>query len=227
METTQIPPVAADVSNRPRWSDVPTPPRAEPESLDERGFLLIRQAAARRRAIGKAARTAKTSGVVTLVIGISAVPMLALWPSWLAAVLAFGLCVIGAVELRGHRMMRQADPAAAGYLGRNQLVFLALIIFYCGVQMATFSPEQIKAAAVSPEFRAQLDAMPSFAQSIDAGIDRWAPLVAYGFFGLVIVVSVVFQGGLATYYFTRRRHLNAYITHTPPWVRRVFIETGA
>lgn len=227
MGITQIPPAVTDVSNYSQWRDVPPPPRAEPEALDERGFLLIRGAALRRKAIDKAARTAKSSAVVTLVIGISSAPLLALWPSWLAFVMVVGLCVIGAAELHGHRMMRRADPAAAGFLGRNQLVFLALIVFYCGVQMATFSSEQIKAAAVSPEFRAQSEAMPAIAASIDASIDRWAPMATYGFFGLVIVLSAAFQGGLAGYYFTHRRHLNAYLAQTPPWVRRVFIETGA
>ena len=120
--------------------------------------------------------------------------------------------------------MRLADPAAARALAGNQLALFGLIALYCVVQMVGFSPAQAKAAAISPEVRSQLNGMPSMAKAIDSQIDRWAPLLTYGFYGLVIVVSLIFQGGMALYYFTRTRHLAAFNSRTPPWVRRVVIE---
>jgi hypothetical protein len=238
METTQNQSDAAQVLNRgqPRQTGTPahhpSPPPVpqspvHPGPLDESDFLLIHQAAVRRKSIRGATRTALTSSVATLFIGISAIPFVLLWPGWLGGLAATGLCIIGVVEYKGYRRMRQADPTAARMLGMNQLALLALIVLYCLTQMVTFSSEQAKAAAISPEVRSQLAALPSMAKAIDSGIDRLVPLATYGLYGLIILLSAAFQGGMAAYYFTRRRHLEAFNTQTPPWVRRVFVETAA
>jgi hypothetical protein len=40
----------------------------------------------------------------------------------------------------------------------------------------------------------------------------------------VILLSAGFQGGLAVYYFTRKKHLEALQRSTPAWVQRLFAE---
>jgi hypothetical protein len=194
--------------------------------LDERDYLLIRQATVRHKAIRTAARTALASSVTTFLIGILAVPFVLLWPSWEGAVIAVGLCLIGMVEYMGCAKIRRADPAAAGTLGKNQLALLGLIVFYCVAQMVAFSPEQAQSNAISPGVRSQLDVItPGLSETLDVEIERWALLVTYGFYGLIILLSVVFQGGMAFYYFTRKRTIEAFNEQTAPWVRRVFTET--
>lgn len=201
----------------------PTPPPPAPSGpLNEQHFALIRQASARRKVATKAARVAMNSCIVTLFLGISAVPLVLIWPSWTAGAAAAGLCVIGVVEYKGGRRMRQADPTAARILGINQLAFMGLIILYCLVQMLSFSPS----AALSAEVRSQLADLPNLQASV-SDIDHLAMLVTYGFYGLVIVASVLSQGGLAVYYFTRRSPLEAYNRQTPPWIRRLLTETSA
>ena len=37
-------------------------------------------------------------------------------------------------------------------------------------------------------------------------------------YGTVIVLSAIFQGLNAFYYFTRRKHVEAYVQETPDWV---------
>ncbi|MCP4606645.1 MAG: hypothetical protein GY847_40085 [Proteobacteria bacterium] len=195
--------------------------------LNDSDYLLIRQATVHYKAIRTSARTALTSSVITFLIGISAVPLVLLWPSWEGAIIAVGLCLVGIVEYMGYRKMRRADPAAARILGRNQLALLGLIVLYCVVQMVVFSPEQAQTEAISPEVRSQLDAMmPGMSEAVDAEIGHWAPLVTYGFYGLIILLSLVFQAGMALYYFTRKRYIEAFNEQTPKWVRRVFTETG-
>ena len=206
---------------------VPPLPADRSAPLREEDFLLVRQAALRRRPIQGAARTAHTSAIVMLAIGVSAVPLSLLWPSWDGILTAAALCAVGVLEYEGFRRMRRADPAAARFLGRNQLALLGIIIAYSVIQMVTFSPKQVKEAAISPEARSQLAALPEMQKAIDAEIDRYAPLATYGFYGLVIFLSLLCQGGLAMYYFTRRRHLEAFHSQTPPWVQRLFIETAA
>lgn len=215
------------VDNATSCPPTPLAPRIRAAPLDENDFLLIRQAVARRKTIRNAARTALGSSVTMLLIGVSALPLVFLWPSWAGVLVTVGLCIISVVEYRGYQRMRKGDPSAARFLGRNQLALLGLIVVYCVIQMATFSTEQIKDSALSPEVRSQMASLPSMDKAINGTIDRLAPLVTYGFYGLVIVLGGMFQGGLAAYYFTRRRRLEAFRSQTPQWIQRLFIETGA
>ena len=208
----------------------PPPPAASAERpcpLNESDFLVVRQAAVRRKAVRAAAHTSLVSAVITMGIGVLALVLSALWGDWGGALVAMGVCTVGAVEYLGHRRMRRADPAAARMLGWNQLAFLGLIFLYCLVQMLTYSTDQAKAAALSPEVRSQLEAVPNMEKDIDQMIERWAPLVTYGLYGLIMLLSLGCQGGMALYYFTRRRRVEAFTRQTAAWVRRLFIETGA
>jgi hypothetical protein len=201
---------------------LPTPPPpGQTEPLGEADFLLIRQAAGRRKAIGSAARTALVSAVVTLSIGFPSLPLACLWPSWDGILISAGICVVGIVEYKGYRRMRRGEASAARFLGRNQLAFLGLLLFYCAVQLITFTPEKARAAALSPEAWSQLEAMPDTMKDIH----KWMALATYGFYGLLAVLSILSQGGLSLYYYTRRRHLESFHRQTPPWVRRLFTET--
>jgi len=202
----------------------PTAPPSPASPLDESQFALVQEAARTYKPIKRAAWTALSSSIVTLLIGAGAVPFTLIWPSFSGALITAGLGVIGVVEFVGYRKLRQADPTAARFLATNQLAFLGLIVFYCLLQMLSFSPEAAKAAALSPEVRAQLGAAPDMARAIDSDIERWAPLVTYGFYSLVIVLSLFFQGGMACYYFTRRKCLETFQHQTPPWVRRLLVE---
>lgn len=211
---------------------VAEPERYEPADaagppLTEGHYAEVRQAVQARRRVKAAARTALSSGSVTLAIGVLAAPFVAVWPSASGVLIVAGVCAVGAVELVGYGRVRRAEPSAARLLGLNQLAFLGLIALYCVMQMVAFSPEEVQAAALSPEVRAQLTAVPEMARTINDMILRWAPIVTYGFYSLVIGLSVCFQGGMALYYFTRRKHIERFNRATPQWIRRLFVEMGA
>lgn len=198
--------------------------KMDPPDDNENMTALVHQAAGRRKKIDRAARVAKSSSIVTLIIGgLGLVVTLLSW-DWSGLLISLAICAVGATEWVGYKRMRQAMPAAAKLLGANQLAFAGVITLYCLVKMLTFSTEQVKAAALSPEFRSQLSAMPSLQKSIDTEIDQWAPLVTYGFYSLVIVLSVGFQGGLALYYFSRRKYIESFNDSTPKWVRELLAE---
>jgi hypothetical protein len=201
----------------------PTTAPAQTGPLGEADLLLIRQAGERLVAIKKAARTASISAGVTLAIGICSLPFVVLSPSWDGALIAVGVCVVGLVERRGARRLRQADPSAARLLGRNQLAFLALIILYCAVQMIAFARGGT-AFLLSPETRSAAADVPDIAKQLDSLMaPGFLPLLVYGFYGLVIVLSIFSQGGLALYYFTRRKRLEAFNRDTPDWVRGLLL----
>jgi hypothetical protein len=192
--------------------------------LDESQFALVQEAARTYKPIKKAARTALGSAITTLVIGAVAVPFSLVWPSFSGIFITVGVCAVGVVEFLGYQKLVKADPSAARFLAMNQLAFLGLITIYCLIQMLTFSTAEVKAAAMSPEFRAQLNAMPEMTREVDSMIEQWGPMVTYGFYSLVIILSVLFQGGLAYYYYTRRKFLDAFQREVPPWVRRLLVE---
>jgi len=195
--------------------------------LTDAHFAEVRQAVRDRRRVKGAARTALSSGSITLMIGVLAAPFVLVWPSASGVMIVAGVCAVGAVELVGYRRMRQAVPSAARLLGVNQLALLGLISLYCVMQMVAFSPEAARAAALSPEVQAQLSAVPEMAGAINDLVLRWAPILTYGFYSLVIGLSVCFQGGMALYYFTRRKHIERFNRATPEWIRRLFVEMRA
>jgi hypothetical protein len=49
--------------------------------------------------------------------------------------------------------------------------------------------------------------------------DELYRLVLVAFYGTVVVLSIVFQGGTALYYGTRRKYIERYVAETPAWVR--------
>lgn len=124
----------------------------------------------------------------------------------------------------GYEKMRRAETGAAGHLGWNQVALVGVITFYCLLQMASFSPEEMKAAALSPEVRSLSAALPGMMAGIDKMVETWAPYAVYGFYSLLIVVSIGFQGGMALYYFSRRKYVEAFNRETPAWVRKVLVE---
>ena len=77
-----------------------------------------------------------------------------------------------------------------------------------------------KLAAVRPELKgySDLDAALGTTGGFEGTVQDRS---SYAFYGGVIALSVLFQGGNALYYFTRRRHVEDFIAETPEWVRDV------
>jgi len=209
------------MTRQPGDPSAPPPPSpAEPTAtspLSEADFAAIRQAVLDRQAVRRACHTARSSAITTFVIGLLAAPFVVLWPSAIGAFAVVGICTIGVLEFLGYRRLQKADPGAARALAINQLAFLGVITLYCVGQMvgggeAVLSPETQSLLAASPEMKHMAD--------------QFAPLIQYGFYGLVIFLSLLFQGGMALYYHTRRRHIVAFNRKTPAWIRRLFLETG-
>ncbi len=128
-------------------------------------------------------------------------------PSFL---LGIGLCGVAYVELRGARALRALDLTAPRSLALNQLGLLALVIAYAGWAMVT--------ALVGPgPYDEQIAAGGAIADSL-APIDQLTRTITVAIYAAVIVGSMLAQGCAAAYYFTRRRHMTAYLQGTPKWV---------
>jgi len=69
-------------------------------------------------------------------------------------------------------------------------------------------------------FSAEIEANPELATVLSSfdQIDYLYRFLIVAVYGTVIVLSVVFQGLNALYYFTRGKHIEAYVRETPGWV---------
>jgi len=185
--------------------------------LDEADFLCLRQAGQIWHAVQRAAAVARFSAVTTLVIAVIGVPIVVFWPSVVGLVMLAGVWGVGLCEYAGYRRLRRGQPDAATWLGRNQLVFMLLIVAYCVLRLTTGAHRHL----AHESWTAQLDQLdPIMARQIA----ELVPVLTAALYVGVILLSVLVQGGMAFYYFTRRRPLVDWQRRTPGWVQRVFRE---
>jgi hypothetical protein len=173
-------------------------------------------AAARDRAksIRKAARVAAFNGWTTATFAACSALFALFDPSgWL---ITAGLALVAYNEFRGRKRLLAFDPSAASLLGWNQLGLLAMITVYCLWSMFTSSSST---ATLSAEFK-DLKDLDSILSDY-GGTQGLVRSLSYGVYGSVIVLSALFQGGNALYYFTRRRLVDDFVAQTPDWVREV------
>jgi hypothetical protein len=187
---------------------------------------VVDAAALAYRPVRRAAKLARSSAITTLLIGAAAVLVTVLSPSLASAYITACVIAVGLVELAAARRLRATDPTATRLLALNQLVFLGLITIYCVWQMATMSPADLKNMIMSPEFRAQAQQIPGLLEPYDSPIDAHGTLIICGFYGLVIVLSIAFQGGMALYYHTRQKFVEAFLRQ-PTWVRSLVLKASA
>lgn len=186
-----------------------TPPTDPPLSETHHRAL----AAARERAepVRRAVRVATFNAWTTAVLAALSAPFALFGVAGL--VIFVGLAAIAWNEFRGRRRLQDFDPAGASILGWNQLGLLALITVYClwAIYSNLWGSESIDAQLrANPELGAAVGSLGGLAELVE-------PIVL-AFYGLVIALSAVFQGGNALYYFSRRKCVETYVRETPAWV---------
>jgi len=171
----------------------------------------ITSAHERAKKIRKAAGVANFNGWVTGIFAVSSAPFaLFSLPGFIVSV---GLSIVTYNEFKGRKGLLRFDPEASALLGWNQVGFLALIICYCIWMLVT-------GLMSDGPFAAELEAKPELREVFDSveGFDVLYKMIIAAVYGLVIVLSVVFQGLNAFYYFTRRKHIESFVRETPEWV---------
>ncbi len=187
-------------------------PTIGPLTLEHRQDYAL--ARTRAKSIYKAAAVASFNAWATAVVAVLSAPF-ALF-STVGFVTTAALSLVAANEFRGRKRLLQFDPRAAGILGWNQLLLLAMMVGYCAWSIyanlygANSVTEQLKGIAELESALGSLD-----------GVDVFARHLVVVLYGTVIALSVVFQGVTALYYFTRRKHVENYIAETPQWIREL------
>ncbi len=176
--------------------------------LSSEQLAALAEARYRGRKISRAAGVAAFSGWTMAVFSFFS--LLGGLFSLASLALGAGLGIVAYVELKGSKRLRRFDDSAPLHLAFNQIALAVLVALYCGygMWMAVFGP--------SP-YASYLAEGGDTAEMI-RGIDNLNRAITTGFYAFLLIVSVVVQGGTALYYFTRKRHLTAYLRDTPGWV---------
>ena len=107
-------------------------------------------------------------------------------------------------------MLRQLDVRGPRLLACNQIVFALVLTVYCVKRIYTTltQPSTISEyIARVPELADIFGSLESVEQTIMVGV-----------YACVILLSFVFQGATAVYYYSRQRHLHFYLSQTPQWI---------
>lgn len=98
------------------------PPAQSAAPLTEAHFALLREMAAVRQPIRKAARKVRVSAITTLAIGALGLPLTLFFPGWLSFGMAVGICTIGVIEYVCARCCaRDSRPQPAFWAKTNWL----------------------------------------------------------------------------------------------------------
>jgi len=128
-------------------------------------------------------------------------------------ILGLGMGIVATVEFKGAYRLRRLDIQAARMLGWNQLALAGMLILYAlwsihGTLTTDNTWEMIQAAG--PEVGEMLRPM--------AGLMRQLTVLVYA---SLIAVALCAQGGMAWYYFSRIKHIRAYLNKTPTWILQI------
>ncbi|MCD4824978.1 MAG: hypothetical protein K8S55_10235 [Phycisphaerae bacterium] len=182
------------------------------EPLGSAHWEAIDQAHRRLKSIRLTVKIASFNAWATAIFAALAVPFV--FSDRTAILVVTGLGLVSWHEFKGRRLMRQLDPQGPTVLGRNQVLFTALLIAY-GVW-------KIVAVLHAPALysQAQLNIFknhPTFHKSLTSYGDL-VKLMTILLYSLMIGVAALAQGLTAVYYFTRKKPLCDHLKKTPDWI---------
>ncbi len=179
---------------------------AAPPSLDHQRELA--EANKRARKVLRAAKVAAFNGWSLGICAALSAPF-ALF-SLKALVMCLGLALVAWNEFHGQKLLKRFDQSGPRFLGWNQLGLLSLLIIYsvCNIYFAFNGPNP---------YAEQIQATPELASMLGSVGELYATVTLF-VYGSLIIGSLIFQGLNAVYYFSRQKHLQAYLDQTPAWV---------
>jgi hypothetical protein len=171
----------------------------------EKDREMLTRAATLRAPLAKAGRLAASNGMGYLVFGALTVLLsLSTAAADLAAIgVGVTLLYVGSGARRLGPRLADGDADAARGLARNELILLAAIAVYCLLMVTVVPP-------TSSELD---DALKQTGYNIDrAGLAR-------GFYAIVFVIALLYQGGLARHFRKQVEPAEAYVSEVPEWAR--------
>jgi hypothetical protein len=148
--------------------------------------------------VARVLRIAKLEGGSVVVVGGLSLVISALTMSPVGLIVSALIVTCGWAELRGARMVAAGDVRGMDWLVRAELGLMATVLLYVGFSWLTLNPATSakELAGHEAELR-QVGIDMRDLQAMTASIQRLV-------YAVVAVVTVIFQGGLARYYHSRR-----------------------
>ncbi len=218
------------MSEQPAAGAAPTAPDGEPVSvaaphspLSPAQLAQLTAADQRIRSIDGAIKLAAWNGY-SLLVGACLSGLFSLGDAWglLSAALLGGF---GFAELLGRKRLQRHDRRAPLWLCVNQLLLLGAMLAYSGFHLyVSLSSGSLVDQALHehPELHGALSSIDDpqvgdLAQDMGT-MFHTGVIIAYA---ALMVSSLLFQGGSALYYYSRKKHLDAFLRDTPAWVLEV------
>lgn len=193
------------------------PPPARIQMINENPLTQshhreLAYAVSRAKIMRKVARVAAFNGWTMAIFAACSLPFAV--TSLLNGVMGLGLATLAYNEFRGRRLIGRFNLSAPRLLGWNQIGFMSLIVAYCLWMIVS---TLINPSLMSPEVASSLTMMGQSPELLETLVRA----ATVGTYVILIVLTVIFQGLNAAYYFSRKKHLRAYLDETPPWVIEV------
>jgi len=188
-----------------------------PLSVEDHQALAL--ANERLKKVRRAAGVATFNGWVTGFFAFCSALFLLTSFGVVSVLVTIGLTIVAINEFRGRKQLVRLNPNGLKLVGWNQTFFMSMIVAYCGWQI--FKGLTGPSSFDDPEIRSLLQQMYSLKQEDLDLMKEMSTFLTCLIYGLVIILTFVFQGGNAIYYFRRRRMLVQYLDQTPQWIVQV------
>jgi len=170
--------------------------------------LELVETAKRLEPLKRAARWGRANGSGYVAFGaLSLLLSISSTPDWIGLLIGAVLVAVGLVERSQAARLGQGDPDAPMRMAQAELALLGAIVIG-GVIKLFFS------SSASAELRTAAGDLPGLGLDVADLIDSVTRLV----YSVVIVVSILYQGGMARYFLKRRNDLAIYLA-SPEWAR--------
>ncbi len=186
----------------------PTEPTVEP--LSRQHYDAMRDAKSKRAKIDFAIGVATFNGWSIGIFAVISALILPLSFSLQGLLVAAGLGAVAYHEFKGRRLLHLLDTRAPRLLGYNQLALGAVIVGYCAWSL-------IAELAGPGSYAQTIEQNPELADVLGSMEGLMSTIVVAVYVG-AILLTIPYQGLIAWYYFSREKHLRAYIDQTPGWV---------
>ena len=196
----------------------PVPPPAPPgpaapltaEHLDQ-----LAQAKLRAKKVRKAGRVAVVNGYILAVFSCGSLLFAAIGAMFgeldvIGLVMGVGLALVAWNEFRGRGRLLRFELGGCRLLGWNQLGLMAMVVGYAAWMLG-------KALWGANPYEEAVAGEPLLAGPL-GGIGQLYKTISLAIYGGLIAGTLIFQGLNSLYYFTRRKHVQAYLRETPEWV---------
>lgn len=146
-------------------------------------------------------RTATTDGITVLAIAGFLALASASTGDFVGAGIGLLVAAAGAIELHGAGLLRAGDPRGMNWLLASQPYLLVILLGYCGLRLMSFDPAALR-QALTTEMRESI-AQAGYRE------DEFIRVVYRLTYGLLAAGALLFQGGMALYYWRRRAAVSA------------------